>query len=58
MAASIYVDANDFAGVARAAADLQADIARVAGVTPTITHNGEHPENCNHHRHRWEEPDH
>jgi hypothetical protein len=38
-AAKIYVDTNDFAGVTRAAADLQADIVRVTGLTPTITHN-------------------
>ncbi|MGO9584866.1 MAG: glycosyl hydrolase 115 family protein [Limisphaerales bacterium] len=37
--AKIYVDTNDFAGVTRAAADLQSDIARVTGLTPTITHN-------------------
>jgi Glycosyl hydrolase family 115/Gylcosyl hydrolase family 115 C-terminal domain len=37
-AASLYVDSNDFAGVVRAANDLQADIGRVAGLTPTIFH--------------------
>jgi hypothetical protein len=37
-AASIYVDAADWPGVARAAADLQADIARVTGITPTLAH--------------------
>jgi hypothetical protein len=37
--ASIYVDANDYAGVIRAAGDLQADIARVTGCTPVITHD-------------------
>ena len=34
VAANLYVDSNDFAGVLRAANDLQADIARVAGLTP------------------------
>jgi len=38
VAAKIYVDANDFAGVVRAAGDLQADIARVTKLTPTLTH--------------------
>ena len=37
--AAIYVDAGDFAGVIRAAADLQADIARVTGCTPVVTHD-------------------
>ena len=37
-AAAIYVDSSDWAGVARAAGDLQADIARVTGVTPRIAH--------------------
>jgi len=37
--AAIYVDAGDFAGVIRAAGDLQADIARVTGCTPAITHD-------------------
>ena len=37
VAAAIGVDTNDFAGVVRAAADLQADIARVTGRTPAIT---------------------
>ena len=32
--ASIYVDPNDYAGVARAARDLQADVARVTGRSP------------------------
>ena len=37
-AAKIYVDTNDFAGVIRAAADLQSDIARVTGLTrPSLT---------------------
>jgi hypothetical protein len=35
-AAAIYVDAADWPGVARAAADLQADIARVTAVTPAL----------------------
>jgi hypothetical protein len=37
-AANLYADSNDFAGVLRAANDLQADIARVTGLTPSITH--------------------
>src|ERR1019366_3879336 len=45
--AAIYVDAGDYAGVIRAAADLQADIAHVTGCTPVITHDtggvGAHP---------------
>jgi len=39
VAANIYVAANDFAGVTRATGDLQADIVRVTGLTPTITHS-------------------
>jgi len=35
-AAAIYVDPADWPGVARAAADLQADIARVTAVTPAL----------------------
>jgi len=38
VAANLYVDSNDFAGVLRAANGLQADIARVAGLTPAIVH--------------------
>src|SRR5262245_30470864 len=34
--AAIVVDANDWAGVLRAAGDLQADIRRVTGLTPTL----------------------
>ena len=34
--APIWVDTNDYAGVLRAAHDLQADIARVTGVTPVL----------------------
>lgn len=34
--ASIGVDTNDFAGVVRAAGDLQADIQRVTGLTPKL----------------------
>jgi hypothetical protein len=37
-AAAIYVDTADWPGVARAAADLQADIARVTGITPALAH--------------------
>jgi hypothetical protein len=36
-AAAIWVDANDFPGVARAAADLQKDIHRVTGLTPALS---------------------
>src|ERR1035437_2960595 len=36
--AAIYVDTNDYAGVVRAAGDLQADVARVTGCPATITH--------------------
>ncbi len=43
VAASLFVDSNDFAGVLRATDDLQADIARVTGLTPTITHNETDP---------------
>ena len=37
--AAIYVDSGDYPGVIRAAGDLQADIARVTGCTPAITHD-------------------
>jgi len=37
--AAIYVDASDYAGVIRAASDLQADIARVTGCTPALVHD-------------------
>ena len=37
--AAIYVDAADYPGVIRAAGDLQADIHRVTGCTPAITHD-------------------
>ena len=40
-AATVYVDTNDFAGVARVAADLQTDIRRVSGVTPALTQSSE-----------------
>ena len=36
--AAIYVDRGDFPGVIRAVGDVQADIARVTGCTPAITH--------------------
>jgi hypothetical protein len=36
-AAALYVDAEDYIGVQRAAANLQADIHRVTGCTPTLT---------------------
>jgi len=38
VAATIYVDAADYAGVVRAANDLNADVARVSGLTPEISH--------------------
>jgi hypothetical protein len=34
--AAVYVDAGDFPGVARAAGNLRADIARVTGLTPPV----------------------
>ena len=37
-ASPLYVNVSDYAGVVRAAGDLQSDIARVTSVTPTITH--------------------
>ena len=37
--ATICVDTNDYPGVLRAATDLQADIARVTGITPKIAHD-------------------
>src|ERR1700678_3289933 len=40
----IYVDASDDAGVARAAADLQADIVRVTGRTPIIVNDASNSE--------------
>ncbi|HLY17588.1 MAG TPA: glycosyl hydrolase 115 family protein, partial [Bryobacteraceae bacterium] len=36
--ATIYVDAADYPGVIRAAGDLQADIERVTGCRPALTH--------------------
>ncbi len=36
--APIYVDADDYAGVARAAADLTADVERVTGSKPAVVH--------------------
>ena len=38
VAANLYVDTNDFAGVLRAANDLRTDIARVTSLTPAIIH--------------------
>src|ERR1700722_5522101 len=35
-AANLCVDTNDFAGVIRAAGDLQADVARVTSLSPVI----------------------
>ena len=40
-AAPIFVDSKDYAGVVRAAGDLQRDIERVTNLTPAINHNGE-----------------
>ncbi|HEX4780213.1 MAG TPA: glycosyl hydrolase 115 family protein, partial [Usitatibacter sp.] len=40
-AAPIHVDSSDFAGVIRAAADLQADVERVASVKPDLVTGGE-----------------
>jgi Glycosyl hydrolase family 115/Gylcosyl hydrolase family 115 C-terminal domain len=37
--ANLFVDTNDFAGVIRAAGDLQLDIARVTGHKPSVTNN-------------------
>ena len=37
--ATLFLDANDYAGVLRAAGDLQADIKRVTGTKPTLTTN-------------------
>ena len=39
VAAAIYVDSGDHAGVVRAAGDLVADIARVTGSTPATVHD-------------------
>ncbi len=41
--AMVQVDTNDFAGVIRAANDLQADISHVTGLTPAVSHNGKSP---------------
>ena len=38
-AAPIYVDADDYPGVKRAATDLKSDIARVTGVSPVISNS-------------------
>ena len=40
---AIYVDTNDWAGVIRAAGDLQADVARVTGLSPVIGHEKKNP---------------
>ena len=40
VAATIYVAAGDHAGVVRAAGDLQADVARVTGLSPAIAREG------------------
>ncbi|HXN45719.1 MAG TPA: glycosyl hydrolase 115 family protein [Bryobacteraceae bacterium] len=37
--ASIYVEADDYAGVVRAVGDLRDDVRRVTGSTPSITHD-------------------
>jgi hypothetical protein len=41
--AAICVDTNDFAGVVRAAGDLQTDISHVTARTPVVFHAGENP---------------
>src|SRR5262245_15212061 len=38
-ACAIYVDATDWPGVIRAANDLQADIQRVTGAVPVLSHD-------------------
>ncbi|EEF60949.1 glycosyl hydrolase 115 family protein [Pedosphaera parvula] len=38
-AAGIYSDTNDWPGVLRAAGDLQTDMRRVSGITPTLMHD-------------------
>ena len=43
-AASRFVDAGDYPGVRRAAADLQQDIARVTGRTPALLRARKAPE--------------
>jgi hypothetical protein len=43
VAASLFVDSNDFAGVLRAVGDLQADIVRVTGLAPAINHDENNP---------------
>jgi Glycosyl hydrolase family 115/Gylcosyl hydrolase family 115 C-terminal domain len=40
-ASSIYVDANDYPGVQRAATNLQGDIYRVTGCTPALLHGND-----------------
>jgi hypothetical protein len=42
-AATIWLEQGDWPGVIRAAGDLQADIARVTGVTPVLQHDGPRP---------------
>jgi len=39
VASALYVDGNDYAGVARAVGDLQADIQRVTGSAASIVHD-------------------
>jgi hypothetical protein len=39
VAAAVYVDPGDYAGVVRAAGDLAADVARVTGHTPAMAHD-------------------
>jgi hypothetical protein len=40
-ATALYVDADDFAGVTRAASDLRMDIQRITGLTPTLLHDAD-----------------
>ncbi|MGC1782828.1 MAG: glycosyl hydrolase 115 family protein [Acidobacteriaceae bacterium] len=42
-ATTIYVDVNDYVGVVRAVGNLQADVNRVTGYAPTITHTAQFP---------------
>src|SRR5215467_9087449 len=39
VAATVLVDANDHAGVVRAAHDLQSDVNRVSGIVPALVHD-------------------
>ena len=41
--ANVYVDAQDWPGVVRAANDLQADVERVTNLKPAVTHDAKSP---------------